>query len=88
MTFTSFREVIDAFATPKASGPAELARILPLPSVNYAYGLRQRNSISPGHWDALIAAASERGIPLTHEMLARLYAARRKRTRETAEEAA
>lgn len=77
MSYQTFTALIDDLG-----GSAGLADILGA-SVGTASAMKTRDVIPPAHWDAVVRAASERGLNgVSVETLARLYADRRERNRE------
>lgn len=76
--FSSFSEVIDAFATnePIRTGPSVVAEIIKKEE-SHVRTMKARDSIPPEYWGALIDEASRRGIQgLTHRVFLDLRAAR------------
>jgi len=62
----------------------ELASALDVP-VNTAGGMKRRASVAPSYWPRLIEAATQRGLLVNAEMLARFASERKTRSLEDAD---
>jgi hypothetical protein len=70
--YPTFSAIIDAFG-----GSAAFGTVIGKP-IGTASAMKTRDAIPPAHWDAVVRGAREAGLTgITHELLARLYAARR-----------
>lgn len=81
-TYPNFSAVIDALG-----GSAIFGQLIGKP-VGTASAMKTRDVIPPAHWEAVVRAAAAAGkAGINHELLARLYAARRAPATPTTEAA-